>query len=261
MKKILTTCLLLCLPVFAQAAGGDVPLEKADINLENKSSLRHGAKLFMNYCLSCHSAGYMRYNRMAKDLGLTDEQVENNMMFVASFEKEDAPAGEAKSIGSLMTIAMQPKEAKKYFGTTVPDLSVMVRSKNQLFAPSSGADWLYTYLTTFYIDESRPFGVNNEVSGNVAMPHVFWELEGLKKRVPIKREGGKETFKYEYVTEGKLSEVEYKRAVNDLVNFMVYMSEPIKVERQRTGIFVMFFLLIFFFFAYLLKKEFWKDVH
>jgi len=251
MKKKLITCLLLCLPIFAHAAGGGIHLEKADINLENKNSLRHGAKLFVNYCLSCHSANYMRYNRMAKDLGLTDEQVEDKMMFIANFDKLEE--GEAKKIGDLMTIAMQPKDAKKYFGTAVPDLTVTARAR--------GADWLYTYLTSFHVDSKRPFGVNNTLFSNVSMPHVLWELDGLKKKVTVKDEAGHETVKLVPVTEGKLSDAEYKRAVNDLVNFMVYMGEPIKVERQRIGIFVMFFLIIFFLIAYLLKKEYWKDVH
>ena len=255
MKKILTTFVLLCLPIFAHAAAGGPKLEKADINLENKSSLRHGAKLFVNYCLSCHSASHLRYNRMAKDLGLSDEQVEDNMMFIANFDKLEE--GEAKKIGELMTVALKKEDGEKYFGIAVPDLTVIERAKTELFG-NRGADYLYTYLTTFYLDEKRPFGVNNTTFANASMPHVLWELEGLKK-LDGKDEHGKPKFKY--VTKGQLSEAEYKRAVNDLVNFMVYMAEPIKVERQSTGIFVMFFLVIFFFFAYLLKKEYWKDVH
>jgi ubiquinol-cytochrome c reductase cytochrome c1 subunit len=253
MKKLIITCLLLCLPVFAHASSEGIHLEKADVNLENKTSLRHGAKLFVNYCLSCHSASYMRYNRMAKDLGLTDDQVEENMMFIADFTKDDAPQGVAKSIGSLMTISMQKSDSEKYFGTAVPDLTVIARAR--------GADYLYTYLTTFYLDDKRPTGVNNLAFDNVGMPHVLWELDGLKKKVTVKDEHGHETVKLERVTEGKMSDAEYKRSMNDLVNFLVYMGEPIKVERQRIGIFVMFFLLIFFLFAYLLKKEYWKDVH
>ncbi len=259
MNKKLIIFLLWCLPTVTMAAGGGIQLSKADINLENKNSLRAGAKLFVNYCLSCHSASYMRYNRIAKDLELTDDQVEDNLMFIGDFRKSDS--GELKKIGELMTIAMKSEDAKKYFGTAIPDLSVYVRAKNGLFAPSRGADWLYTYLTTFYIDESRPFGVNNLLSSNVAMPHVLWELEGLKKKVVTKDEEGHETVKFEYVTEGKLNEVEYKRAMNDLVNFMVYMGEPIKLERQRIGIIVIFFLVLFFFLAYMLKKEYWKDIH
>jgi len=258
MKKILVTCLFACLPVFAHAAGGSVHLESADINLENKNSLRNGAKLFMNYCLSCHSASSQRYNRMAKDLGLTKEQVEQNMMFVANFENLEE--GEPGKIGDLMNIAMTTKDAKNWFGTAVPDLTVVERSRAQLLG-ASGADWLYTYMISFYIDESRPFGVNNTVFPNVGMPHVLWELEGLKKKVTVKDEDGHETTKFVQVTEGKMTPAEYKQNMKDLVNFMTYMAEPIRIERQRTGIFVMFFLVIFFIIAYLLKKEYWKDVH
>ncbi len=258
MKKKLITCLLLCLPIFAHASSG-VQLSKADINLENKDSLRAGAKLFVNYCLSCHSASFMRYNRMGKDLSMSDDQVEQNLMFVANFENEDF--GEPKKVGELMTVAMKAKDAKKYFGTLVPDLTVVARVR--------GADWLYSYLTSFYEDENRPFGVNNTVFSSVAMPHVLWELDGVKQRVArkdkngneIKDHNGRVEMELVKTTEGTMSDVEYKRAINDLVNFMVYMSEPIKLERQNIGIFVMFFLLVFFLFAYLLKKEYWKDIH
>ncbi len=258
MKKKLITCLLLCLPIFAQASSG-IKLSKADINLENKDSLRAGAKLFVNYCLSCHSASFMRYSRMGKDLSMSDDQVTQNLMFIANFENRDE--GEPKKIGDLMTVAMKTKDAKKYFGTLVPDLTTVARVR--------GADWLYTYLTSFYADEKRPYGVNNTVFSSVAMPHVLWELDGIKQRVPKKDENGKvimdhadrEVMELVPLTKGTMSDVEYKRAMNDLVNFMVYMGEPIKLERQSIGIFVMFFLLVFFLFAYLLKKEYWKDIH
>jgi ubiquinol-cytochrome c reductase cytochrome c1 subunit len=254
MKKRLITLFLVTFPVLAMASSGGIELEKADVNLESKESLRNGAKLFVNYCLSCHSAAYMRYNRMARDLDLTDKQVEQNMMFVANFDKEER--GEPKKIGDLMTVAMQKKDAKAFFGTNVPDLTVVARAR--------GADWLYTYLTTFYADETRPFGVNNAAFPNVGMPHVLWELQGLKKKVAQEKgHHGHEAehVKFETITEGSMSDVEFKRAMNDLVNFLVYMGEPIKLERQRIGIFVMFFLIFLFFLAYLLKKEYWKDIH
>lgn len=255
MKKKLIPLFLLCFPAMVLASGGAYKPEKADINLESKQSLRHGAKLFVNYCMSCHSASYMRYSRMGRDLGLTDKEVEQNLMFVANFDKEEA--GEAKKVGDLMTVAMQKKDAKAYFGTAVPDLTVIARAR--------GADWLYTYLTTFYVDESRPFGVNNAIFPNVGMPHVLWQLQGLKKKVVEKKKDGRghevEHIKFETITEGTMSDVEFKRAMNDLVNFLVYMGEPIKLERQRIGIFVMFFLIFMFFLAYLLKKEYWTDIH
>lgn len=255
MKKKLITFFLVCFPVVAMAAGGGYKNEKADINLENEDSLRRGAQLFVNYCLSCHSAAYMRYNRMGRDLGLSDKQVANNLMFVANFNNLDS--GEPKKAGDLMTVAMTKKDAKVFFGTEVPDLTVVSRAR--------GADWLYTYLTTFYVDDSRPFGVNNARFPNVGMPHVMWQLEGLKKKVVTKETDSNghevEHISFERVSEGTMSEVEFKRAMNDLVNFLVYMGEPIKLERQKIGIFVMFFLILFFFLAYLLKKEYWKDVH
>lgn len=255
MKKNLITLFLLCMPVMAMASAGGYPLDKADINLENKQSLRHGAKLFVNYCLSCHSAGYMRYNRMGRDLGLSEKQLLDNFVFVGNFDKDDR--GEQKKAGELMTVAMQKKDAKIFFGTEVPDLTVVARAR--------GADWLYTYLTTFYADETRPFGVNNAVFSNVGMPHVLWQLQGMKKKVEVKEKDshGHEAVhvKFETITEGTMSDVEFKRAMNDLVNFMVYMGEPIKMERQRIGIFVMFFLVFMFVLSYLLKKEYWKDVH
>ncbi len=255
MKNKLIALLLLCTPAMSMAAGGGYPNESADINLENEQSLRRGAKLFVNYCLSCHSAAYMRYSRMGKDLGLTDEQVENNMMFVSNFDKLDS--GEPKKIGDLMTVAMTKKDAKVFFGTEVPDLTVVARAR--------GADWLYTYLTTFYVDESRPFGVNNAKFPSVGMPHVMWELEGMKKKVVTKEKDSNghevEHISFEKVTEGSMTDAEFKQAMNDLVNFLVYMGEPIKLERQRIGIYVMFFLILFFFLAYLLKKEYWKDIH
>jgi len=255
MKTKLITLFLLCMPVIAMASSGGVKLEKADINLENQQSLRHGAKLFVNYCMSCHSAGYMRYNSMGRDLGLSEKQVTDNMMFVASFDKEDS--GVPKKAGDLMTVAMTKKDAKAFFGTEVPDLTVIARAR--------GADWLYTYLTGFYADESRPFGVNNEVFPNVGMPHVMWQLQGLKKKVTVKEKSEHghdvEHVKFETITEGTMSDVEFKHAMNDLVNFLVYLGEPIKMERQRIGIFVMFFLIFMFVLSYLLKKEYWKDVH
>lgn len=262
MKKIMLAVVLGLLPLagFASSSAHQAVLDnyKLDLNLENKHVLRNGAKLFVNYCLSCHSAAYMRYNRMGRDLGLSDEEVRNNLMFVGDFSDEDKPQGQAKKPGDLMTVALQSKDARKYFGTMVPDLTVITRAR--------GSEWVYDYLNTFYVDEKRGVGVNNVRFPNVAMPHVLWELEGLKKPVyEIQRDAaGAEVRKlvgFEYITQGKMTPTEYQAAMNDLVNFMTYMGEPIRLERQRIGIFVMLFLAIFFVFAYLLKKEYWKDIH
>jgi len=246
MKKIIIALLITLMPALGLAAGGGVHLDKADVDLTNQASLQNGAKLFVNYCLSCHSAAYMRYNRMAKDLGLSEEQVQKNLMFAAD------------KVGETMTVAMPANDAKKWFGTKIPDLTVVARAR--------GEDWLYTYLRTFYLDASRPWGVNNATFKDVGMPHVLWELEGLKQPVYEihKDHEGNETkriVRYEIVQAGKMSEAEYDNAVRDLVNFMVYMGEPAKLSRYNIGVWVLLFLALLFVVSYAMKKEFWKDVH
>jgi len=241
MKKTLLA-ILMVLPTLALASGG-AHLDKADYDLHNKESLQRGARIFVNYCLSCHSAAYQRYNRMAEDIGLTDAQVKSNLMFAS------------EKVGETMTIAMQTEDAKTMFGTKVPDLSVVARAR--------GADWLYTYLRTFHTDESRPFGVNNTTFKDVGMPHVLWELEGMKKLVNEKEmhEHPGTAPKFETVTEGKMSATEYDNAMRDLTAFMVYMGEPAKLVRYELGVYVLLFLVLLFLVAYPMKKEFWKDIH
>ena len=255
MKTLIATLLISLAPTFAMAAGGGAPLEEVEINLDNKASLQRGAKLFVNYCLNCHAASYMRYSRMAKDIGLTDEQVVENMIFPADFSKEKD--GKPKKSGQLMTVAMSEEDGAAYFGTAVPDLSVVARSR--------GADWLYTYLKSFYIDESRPFGVNNTVFESVGMPHVLWELEGLKKAVKTKHTDDQghetETVRFETVVPGSMNAAEYDAAVTDLVNYLEYMGEPAKLVRYTMGVYVLGFLFLLFIVSYAMKKEFWKDVH
>ena len=246
MKKIITTLLMTLVPTLGLAAGGGVHLDKADVDLHNQASLQNGARLFVNYCLSCHSAAYMRYSRMGQDLGLSEEQVRDNLMFAA------------EKTGETMTIAMPAKDAKKWFGTKIPDLTVIARAR--------GADWLYTYLRTFYLDDSRPLGVNNVTFKDVGMPHVLWELEGLKQPVfeTYKDHDGNDAKRivgFEMVQPGKMSPAEYDNAVRDLVNFMVYMGEPAKLSRYRIGVWVLLFLALLFVVSYAMKKEFWKDIH
>ena len=241
MKKTILA-ILMVLPTLAMAAGG-AHVDKVDYDLHNKESLQHGAKLFVNYCLSCHSAAYQRYNRMAEDIGLTEAQVKSNLMFAA------------EKVGETMTVALRTEDAKKMFGTKVPDLSVVARAR--------GADWLYTYLRTFHTDASRPFGVNNTTFKDVGMPHVLWELEGMKKLVnadEMQKHPGTAP-KFETVSTGKMSAVEYDNAMRDLTAFMVYMGEPAKLVRYSMGVWVIFFLVILFLVAYPMKKEFWKDIH
>jgi len=241
MKKTLLA-ILMVLPTLAMASGG-VHLDKVDYDLHNKESLQRGARLFVNYCLSCHSAAYQRYNRMAEDIGLTEAQVKSNLMFAS------------EKVGETMTIALQTEDAKTMFGTKVPDLSVVARAR--------GADWLYTYLRTFHTDESRPFGVNNTTFKDVGMPHVLWELEGMKKLVNADEmhEHAGTAPKFETVSEGKMSAAEYDNAMRDLTAFMVYMGEPAKLIRYELGIYVLLFLILLFLVAYPMKKEFWKDIH
>lgn len=240
------------LPSLASAASADVHLEHANIDVGNVQSLQRGAQLFHNYCLSCHSAQYMRYSRMAEDLNLPPELVVDNLMF----------AGE--KIGETMTVAMPAADAASWFGKAPPDLSLTARQR--------GVDWVYTYLKSFYIDPGKPLGVNNLVFKDVGMPHVLWELQGwqaLKSAANHEDSGSmhgeghgsKDGSPFEQVTEGQLTPEEYDRAVRDLVTYMSYIAEPVQLKRTQIGVWVLLFLAVFGVFAYLLKKEYWKDVH
>jgi ubiquinol-cytochrome c reductase cytochrome c1 subunit len=243
MKKLFF--LLLAVPGMAIAAGAGVPLDRAPINPHNQESLQRGASVFVNYCLSCHSASYMRYSRM-EDIGLTEAQIKDNLLFAT--EKP----------GETMTIAMRADEAKVWFGATPPDLSVITRSR--------GSDWLYTYLRGFYRDDTRPLGWNNRVFDKVGMPHVMQDLQG--HMVPVMRaetdaEGRPHEVidRLELVKPGKLTLAEYDALVGDLVNYMTWMGEPAKTQRMNIGLAVLLFLGVFYVIAFYLKKEFWKDVH
>ncbi len=216
----------------AEASGG-AGYEKAHIDSSNMNSLQNGAKLYINYCLGCHSLKYQRYERMADDLQIPKDIVMKNMMFTSD------------KIGATMSINMPGEDAAKWFGQTPPDLSLMARAK--------GVDYLYAYLKGFYKDSSRPWGVNNSAFPDVGMPHALEPLQGMF----AKGEDGHMV----RLTEGEFNDEEYDHAILDLVNFLDYVSEPMKAERIALGIKVIFFLLIFFGFAYFLKKEYWKDVH
>ena len=236
-------CLVLCTSVRAAEDGN---LMHAHINLSDKTSLQRGARVFMNYCLTCHSAKYMRYNRMAEDLDITEAVLKSNLMFAT-----DKP-------GDTMTISMTPDEGEKYFGVTPPDLSVIARVR--------GADWLYTYFMTFYLDDKRPWGVNNLAFKDVAMPDVLWEYQGWQRPVykEVKVEGDRTVKRIDHlelVKPGKLKPEEYQQMVNDLVNFLVYVGEPIQLKRYKIGSWVIIYLVILLFILYHLKKEYWRDVH
>ena len=232
--------LLMAVPVIAFASEEGPHLDKAPVNLSDQASLQRGARIFVNYCLNCHSAASMRYSRM-EDLGLTETQIKENLMFAA--EKP----------GETMTVGMDKKEAKNWFGSAPPDLSVIARAR--------GSDWLYTYLRSFYRDDTRPTGWNNVVFPKVAMPHVLWSLQG--EMVPVmKKEGEHEVIeRLELVKPGSVTLAEYDAMVGDLVNYLTWMGEPAQLERKTLGLFVLAFLAFFFVVAYYLKKEFWKDIH
>ena len=241
MKKLITLMLLLLpLSVFASSSVG---LQEADIDLSDNASLERGAKTFVTYCLGCHSAKHIRYKRIAIDFGIADAEV----------LKEIAPVGAA--IYDQMHSAMNGHDANKWFGTQPPDLSLIARSR--------GADWLYSYLKGFYVDKSKPLGVNNTVFEDVGMPNMLWQLQGLQTAVYAKTAEGEPKVIEKLVIEepGTMSEEEFDKTVNDLVNFLVYVGEPVQLERERIGKYVLFFLLMFLVIAYLLKKEYWKDIH
>lgn len=246
MKKIILAVLCLVSPLMVSASGGGVHLDKAEIKLGDQEVLQRGAKLFVNYCMGCHSIKYMSYSRMGQDIGLTEDQVMNSLMLPGS------------KIGDYMKISMMDEQSKEWFGVSPPDLSVISRSR--------GTDWLYTYLRSFYKDESRPFGMNNLLFQDVAMPHVMSGLEGVKKAIfeEVKNEYGtiRQVFKgYEQVSAGSMSAAEFDQAMLDLVTFLDYVGEPAKLKRQQLGIWVLSFLAIFLVISYLLKKEYWKDIH
>ncbi|MDO8706251.1 MAG: cytochrome c1 [Sulfuricaulis sp.] len=243
MKKLLTLLFLASLPALTLASGGEgIKLDSVNIDLGDKVSLQRGARIFVNYCLSCHSASYMRYNRMGHDLGISEELVKENLLFAAD------------KVGDLMKAVMPKEDAKLWFGVAPPDLSLVTRARKP--------EWFYTYMRSFYRDTKSPSGWNNTVFPHVAMPHVLYEWQGDQRAVFKKDAHGVEVFEgFELERPGTMSKEKYDEAMRDLTNFMVYLGEPAKLVRYRIGIYVLIFLAVFLVFAYLLKKEYWKDVH
>jgi len=230
----------------AYAAGGDFPLDNAPNRLNSNASLQNGAKIFVNYCLGCHSAVNLRYNRL-RDIGLSDQQIKDNLIL-----------GDQK-VGDLMTIAMNPKDAKAWFGKVPPDLSVEALAR--------GTDWLYTYFRTYYKDPERPTGWNNLVYPNVGMPHVLWQLQGERAakfedvKDPHDPSKTVKVFKgFEQLSPGTMKSQEYDDTIADLVAFMSWMAEPSQLERKRIGVVVLLFLAIFTLIAWRLNKAYWKDI-
>jgi ubiquinol-cytochrome c reductase cytochrome c1 subunit len=225
----------------AAIAQEEAELEPANNNIANTASLQRGAKYFVNYCLGCHSAKYVRYNRLAQDLQLTEDQLVKNLMFTGERPFD------------TMSIAMKPEDSARWFGRTPPDLSLIARSR--------GTDYIYTFLHSFYASPSRPTGADNIVLPNTAMPAVLWELQGIQRAKFEKDEHGMEKFEgFETVTPGALSPMEFDQVIRDIVNFLDYIGEPVQRERQALGIRVIAFLLVFLLIAHMLKKEIWKDV-
>lgn len=243
---LVVALLLAAAPGMAGAAGPGFPLQDSGADVGNQASLQRGAQLFMNYCLGCHSLEYVRYNALAEGLGLTEEQVAENLRFTA-----DSPH-------DPITIAMPEEDAAGWFGQAPPDLSLMARAR--------GTDYIYTFLKSFYVDPgSRVTGVNNKVLPGTSMPHVLWELQGLQEAVYRQEQGpdgeSQKVFdRFELVQPGSMTPEEYSQAARDLTAFLSWAAEPMQLERQRLGIAVLLFLLVLFGFSWAYYKELWKDV-
>jgi ubiquinol-cytochrome c reductase cytochrome c1 subunit len=249
-NKLIAT--LAFVPAVVMANSGGFPLDRAEDRSTDMAALQNGAKLFVNYCLNCHAASAMRYNRL-KDIGLTDDQIKGNLLFTG------------EKVGDMMKTALSAKDAKAWFGAVPPDLSVIARSKAS--DAGSGADWLYTYLRTYYKDESRPTGWNNMVFPDVGMPHVLWELQGVRTVKMIEEKDHHDESKvvhkfvgFEKVTDGKMTTAEYDSAVTDLVAYLQWMGEPAQSTRKRMGVAVVMFLALLSLLAWRLNGSYWKEV-
>ena len=255
MKKIISSLIVsaamaLGLSGAALASGGDsIAWDKAPSKTNDLPALQEGAKLFVNYCLNCHSAAFMRYNRL-KDIGLSDQQIKDNLLFTT------------EKVGETMKSAIDPKQAKEWFGANPPDLTLVARSRAS--HSGTGADYLYTYLRTYYRDPSKATGWNNLAFPNVGMPHVLWELQGEREPIfeTVKAHGHEtQVFKgWKQITPGTMTPQEYDRAIGNLVGFMQWMAEPAQNTRVRVGVWVLLFLGLFTVIAWRLNAAFWKNV-
>ena len=250
MKKFILAVLAI-FPMLAIASGSGAHLDEANNDLTDKASLKRGFESYINYCLGCHQLQYQRYNRTFADLGISDADGMANYMYTG------------EKVGDHITNTMPPKEAAKWFGSTPPDLTLEARFRSP--------DWIYTYLRSFYVDPARPFGVNNSVFKDVGMPHVLQNLQGVRTKIITQEkvdansekgiEAQHEVSHLSPATGGSMTEEEYDAFVRDLVNFLEYTGEPNKLEREAMGYWVIGFLFILLFVSYLLKKEYWRDVH
>lgn len=238
----------------AQAAGGGPAWDKFPTQrLTDLAALQNGAKVFANYCMNCHSASYMRYNRL-RDIGLTEDEIKQNLIFTGA------------KVGETMKASIDPKDAKDWFGALPPDLTLVARSRAD-GSKGTGADYLYTYLRSYYRDDTRPTGWNNLVFPSVGMPHALWELQGQQRAVyadekdPHDASKTMQVFKgFEPLVPGTMTTAEYNNTVADLVAYMQWMSEPMRGQRVRLGVWVMLFLAVFTVIAWRLNASFWKDV-
>ncbi len=250
LKKVFAALVLLPAMAFANEAG--FPLDHAPDRSNDLAALQNGAKLFVNYCLNCHSASSMRYNRL-RDLGLNDDQIKGNLLL----------AGD--KVGDLMTTTLTKADAKVWFGVAPPDLSVIARAKAS--ESGTGPDWLYTYLRSYYKDDTRPTGWNNMVYPNVAMPHALWELQGVRTASFVEEENPHEPgkmvhkfSKFETVSAGKLTPAEYDSEVADLVAYLRWMGEPAQNTRKQLGVWVVLWLALLSLLAWRLNASYWKEV-
>ncbi|WP_406623005.1 cytochrome c1 [Acidovorax sp. SDU_ACID1] len=248
-KLILTLIAALGIASGAQAAEGGIAWDKAPVNTSDTASLQNGAKLFVNYCLNCHSAAFMRFNRL-KDIGLTDQQIKDNLLFTTD------------KVGETMKSAIDPRQAKEWFGANPPDLTVIARSRAG--HGGTGADYLYTFLRTFYRDDTKATGWNNLAFPSVGMPHALWQLQGDRRPVFEEHQSHgrvEHVFKgWEQVSAGSMTPLQYDQAVGDLVNYLQWMGEPAQNTRVRIGVWVLIFLGVFIVIAWRLNAAFWKDI-
>jgi ubiquinol-cytochrome c reductase cytochrome c1 subunit len=249
-KLILTLIAAFGIATGAQAASEGVAWDKAPDNINDLASLQNGAKLFVNYCLSCHSAAYMRYNRL-RDIGLSEQQIKDNLLFATD------------KVGETMKASIDPKQAKEWFGDVPPDLTLIARSRSG--HGGTGADYLYTYLRTYYRDPTKATGWNNLVFPSVAMPHVLWELQGEREpQFETRTEHGHEVKilkGWKQLSPGTMTPLQYDQAMGDLVGYLQWMSEPAQNSRVRVGVWVLLFLGVFTVIAWRLNAAFWKEVN
>ena len=256
MKKLiasLVALLALAVTVPAQAAGGGIAWDKFPVEkMQDTAALQRGAKLFVNYCLNCHAAAFMRYNRL-RDLGLTEDQIKKNLVFAT------------EKVGDTMQVALDPKQAKEWFGATPPDLTVIARSRAG--SNGTGADYLYTYLRTYYRDETKATGWNNLAFPSVGMPHVLWQLQGEQRAVFADEKDPHDAAKtvhvfkgFEQAKPGQMSKADYDSAIGDLVAYLQWMGEPQQNQRVTLGVWVLLFLGLFTLIAWRLNAAYWKDV-